>query len=128
MMQASYKSGRPLGTFYMHPTYLEDAGFKDIRTTQVNVPVGQWPDNEEQRKVGKMFLVILMESLEPHSMRLLTRYGDAERIWTAEEVRETIELAKKEILDWSEGLVNERRREGWCANFKWIVGRKSKNA
>ncbi|KAF2736910.1 hypothetical protein EJ04DRAFT_488903 [Polyplosphaeria fusca] len=128
MMQASYKSGRPLGTFYMHPTYLEDAGFKDIQTTQVNVPVGQWPDTEEQRKVGKMFLVILMESLEPHSMRLLTRYGDAERMWTADEVRAQIERGKQEILDWSEGLVDERRREGWCANFKWIVGRKSKNA
>ena len=53
---------------------------------------------------------------------------DAEKIWTADEVIEVVELAKKEILDWSEGLVNERRREGWCANFKWIVGRKSKNA
>ncbi|KAF2114807.1 S-adenosyl-L-methionine-dependent methyltransferase [Lophiotrema nucula] len=128
MMEASFKSGRPLGTYYMHPTYLEDAGFKDIRTTFVNVPVGQWPEDEEQRKIGKMFLIILLESLEPHSLRLLTRHGDAEKIWSAEEVRECVELCKKEILDWSEGLVDERRREGWCANFKWIIGRKSKNA
>ncbi|KAF2262057.1 S-adenosyl-L-methionine-dependent methyltransferase [Lojkania enalia] len=127
-MQASYKSGRPLGTFYMHPTYLEDAGFKDVRTTSVNVPVGQWPEDEKQKKIGKMFLVTFMECLEAFSLRLLTKHGDQERLWTAEEVRETVEAGKKEILEWSEGFGGEGRREGWCANFKWIVGRKSKNA
>ncbi|KAF2176280.1 S-adenosyl-L-methionine-dependent methyltransferase [Zopfia rhizophila CBS 207.26] len=128
MMTASFKSGRPLGTFYMHPTYLEDAGFKDVRTTYVNVPVGTWPEDEEQKKIGKMFLVVFMESLEPFCLRLLTKYGDAERIWTAEEVREVVEKAKNEILEWDARIEGVRRKEGWCANFKWVVGRKSKNA
>lgn len=128
MMQSSFKSGRPLGTYYMHPTYLEDAGFKDVRTTYVNVPVGQWPEDEEQRKVGKMFLVLFVESLEAHLLRLFTKYGDGEKIWTADEVREQIDIAKSEILEWNEGVGRENKAEGWCANFKWIVGRKSKNA
>lgn len=127
-MQASWKVGRHLGTAYMHATYLEDAGFKDIKTTYVNVPVGTWPEDPEQKKIGKMFLVVLMESLETHLLRLLTQWGDAEKKWTAEEVRAEIEQGKREIFDWSESIASENWKEGWCASFKWIVGRKSKNA
>jgi len=128
MMEASFKSGRPLGTFYMHPTYLEDAGFKDVRTTYVNVPIGQWPEDPEQKKIGKMFLVVFYESLEAHLLRLLTKWGDKERVWTVDEVRAEVERGKKEISEWSDGPGGREAREGWCANFKWIVGRKSKNA
>ncbi|KNG47209.1 S-adenosyl-L-methionine-dependent methyltransferase [Stemphylium lycopersici] len=53
-MEASFKSGRPLGLFYMHHSYLEEAGFEDIQTTHVNVPVGQWADTEAQKSLGKM--------------------------------------------------------------------------
>lgn len=128
VMQASFKSGRPIGTYYMHPTYLEDAGFKDVSTTYVNVPIGTWPEDEEQRKIGKLFLVCVMEMLEPNLLRLLTTWGDAEKVWTADEVREWIEKGKREILEWSRGPDRQGKREGWCASFKWIVGRKSKNA
>lgn len=128
MMEASFKSGRPLGTFYMHPTYLEDAGFKDVRTTYVNVPIGQWPEDPEQKKIGKMFLVVFYESLEAHLLRLLTKWGDKDKVWTVEEVLEEVERGKREIMDWSDGPGGRESREGWCANFKWIVGRKSKNA
>ncbi|PSN71138.1 hypothetical protein BS50DRAFT_570544 [Corynespora cassiicola Philippines] len=125
LMQASFKAGRPAGTFYMHPSYLEEAGFKDVHTTYVNVPVGQWPEDEEQKKIGKMMFVVAMESLEPLLLRLLTSCGDAEKVWTAREVREHVERSKKEILEWS---AVEPGLRGWCAHFKWIVGRKSKNA
>lgn len=128
VMQASFKSGRPIGTYYMHPTYLEDAGFKDVRTTHVNVPVGQWSDDPEQRKIGKLFLVLIMETLEAFLLRLLSTWGDAQKVWTAEEIRDTIEVGKTEILEWSRGPDRQGKREGWCANFKWIVGRKPTHA
>ncbi|KAF2205180.1 S-adenosyl-L-methionine-dependent methyltransferase [Delitschia confertaspora ATCC 74209] len=123
MMTASFKCGRPLGTSHMHPTYLEDAGFKDVRTTYVNVPVGTWSDDPEQKKIGKMWMVVLIESLEPHCLRLLTKHGDVEKVWTKEEVREAVEAGKREILEW-EGRVQKREVEGWVGNFKWMVGRK----
>lgn len=128
MMEASFKAGRPLGLFYMHKTFLEDAGFKDVRTTAyVNVPVGQWPEDEEQKRLGKMFLVVLMESLEAHLLRLATKWGDRERVWTEQEVREHIELAKAEILEWRGGEGGggmDVKIKGWCAGFRWVVGRK----
>ncbi|KZM19466.1 uncharacterized protein EKO05_0003062 [Ascochyta rabiei] len=124
MMEASFKSGRPLGLFYMHPSYLEEAGFTDIKTTHVNVPLGQWAADEEQKRVGKLMLVVVMEGFEASLLRLLTKYGDKERVWSAEEVRADIARAQQEIVEWVER--SERgEAEGWCASFKWITGRKS---
>ncbi|KAJ8115392.1 hypothetical protein OPT61_g2943 [Boeremia exigua] len=102
MMEASYKSGRPLGLFYMHPSYLEEAGFTDIQTTQVNVPIGQWVNDEEQKRIGKLLLVVVMEGFEASLLRLLTKFGDRERIWSAEEVRKDIGRAQLEVADWVE--------------------------
>lgn len=127
MMEASFKSGRVLGLFYMHPTYLEEAGFTDIKTTHVNVPIGQWAEDEEQKSIGKLMLVVIMEGFEASLLRLLTKYGDKERIWSAEEVRAGIACAQQEIANWVER--SERgEAEGWCASFKWITGRKSWHA
>lgn len=123
-MEASFKSGRPLGTFYMHPSYLEEAGFTDVKTTQVNVPVGQWPKDEAQRSIGKLMLVVVMETMEAGLPRLLTRWGDKEKIWTLEEVEAGFTLARQEILEWST-RAERGEVEGWCASFKWITGRKS---
>lgn len=127
MMEASYKSGRPLGLFYMHQSYLEEAGFTDIKTTHVNVPIGQWADDEDQKRIGKLMLVVVLEGFESSLLRLLTKFGDRERIWTAEEVRADIALAQQEVADWVDK--SERgEAEGWCASFKWITGRKSWHA
>ncbi|KAF1832781.1 acid phosphatase/Vanadium-dependent haloperoxidase [Decorospora gaudefroyi] len=127
IMEASFKSGRPLGRYYMNPSYLEEAGFKDIQTTNVNVPVGQWVEDEAQRPIGKMMYVLGMELLEPLCLRLLTQWGSKDRVWTAEEVRADCETARKEIADWLKR--SERGEvEGWCASFKWIIGQKSWHA
>ncbi|KAJ4322194.1 hypothetical protein N0V94_002542 [Neodidymelliopsis sp. IMI 364377] len=127
VMEASFKSGRPVGLFYMHPSYLEEAGFTDIQSTHVNIPIGQWAGDEEQKRMGKTMLVVLMEGLEASVLRLLTKYGDEEKIWSAEEVRADVERAQQEIADWIER--SERGEvEGWCASFKWITGRKSWHA
>lgn len=124
MMEASYKSGRPLGLFYMHPTYLQEAGFTDIQTTTVNVPIGQWAGSEEQKRIGKLMLVVVMEGFEASLLRLLTKYGDRERVWSAEQVRREIKRAQREVKD----VVQRAERgeaEEWCASFKWITARKS---
>ncbi|KAH7355546.1 S-adenosyl-L-methionine-dependent methyltransferase [Pyrenochaeta sp. MPI-SDFR-AT-0127] len=127
MMEASFKSGRPLGTFYMHASYLEEAGFTDIQTTSVNVPIGQWAQDEAQRSIGKLMLVVVMETFEASLLRLLTRYGDKEKAWTAEEVRTECAVAQQEVADWC-ARAERGEVEGWCASFKWVTGRKSWHA
>lgn len=44
-----------------------------MRTMYVNVPVGMWSTDEEQKRIGKMLFVALMESLEPYALHLLTK-------------------------------------------------------
>ncbi|KAJ5061059.1 hypothetical protein J3E72DRAFT_241182 [Bipolaris maydis] len=126
-MEASFRSGRPLGLFYMHHSYLEEAGFVDIQTTHVNVPVGQWAEDEAQKSLGKMMFVLGMEIFEPVCLRLLTRWGSKNKVWTEDELRADVRLAQQEIKDYVER--SERGEvEGWCASFKWITARKSWHA
>lgn len=127
VMESSFISGRPLGLYYMHPSYLEEAGFTDIQTTHVNVPIGQWGQDETQRSIGKLMLVIVMETFEASLLRLLTKYGDKEKIWSAEEVRMAIAAAQHEVGDWC-ARAEKGEVEGWCASFKWITARKSWHA
>ena len=118
-VSASFTSGRPLGIHYMHPSYLEEAGFVDIQTTHVNVPVGQWVDDEAQRSVGKMMLVLVLETMEAGSLRLCTKWGG----WTVEEVRERVAEARREVTDYV-ARTESGEMEGWCVGFRWITGRK----
>lgn len=124
VMEASFKSGRPLGTYYMNPSYLEEAGFTDIQMTQVNVPVGQWHKDEKQKSIGKLMQVVMLERLEACFHRLLTRWGDKEKVWTVEEIESAVEVARAEMGDWFE-RAERGECEGWCATFKWITARKS---
>ncbi|OCL07302.1 hypothetical protein AOQ84DRAFT_295358 [Glonium stellatum] len=132
--QASRVAGKTLGTAYISASMLEAAGFSDVRSTQVNVPVGTWHEDEKQKAIGKLFLVCVMEGLEATCLRLLTRYGGegGSPPWSAEQVREACEKAKQELL--KVGTVRDngggKRHvvgEGWCAQFKWAVGRRSRS-
>jgi hypothetical protein len=87
--------------------------------TQVNVPVGTWPQDPRQKALGKMFAVTLVEGCEAHCLRLLTRYGG----WSKEEVRELVELVKGEVMRCAVGE-GGREAEGWVGTFRWVVGRK----
>ncbi|KAF2824040.1 PAP2-domain-containing protein [Ophiobolus disseminans] len=111
-IEASFKSGRPIGTFYMHASYLEEAGFTDIQTTQVNVPVGPWPRDEKQKSIGKLMLVVLMEMFEASALRLLGKYGDREKVWTLEEIETQIAIAQQEIAEWN-ARAEQGEVEGW---------------
>jgi SAM-dependent methyltransferase len=125
MMEASFKAARPLGLFYMHPSYLSDAGFVDVQTTHVNCPVGMWSDDPAQRAIGKLMLVVVLEGLEANTLRLLTSVGDRERVWSAEEVRREVEVAKEEIRDWA--ARSERGEvDGLMLQFKWVTARKKR--
>ena len=133
-VQAARTSGKVLGTAHITTSLLEAAGFTDVRITQVNVPVGTWHGDERQKAIGKMFLVCFMEGLEATCLRLLTRYGGevGGPPWSAAQVREACGKAKQELLEVGTVRENGGKKgplagEGWCAQFKWAVGRRSRS-
>ena len=133
-VQAAQTSGKVLGTAHITTSLLEAAGFTDVRITQVNVPVGTWHEDEKQKAIGKMFLVCFMEGLEATCLRLLTRYGGevGGPPWSAAQVREACDKAKQELLEVGTVRENGGKKgplagEGWCAQFKWAVGRRSRS-
>jgi hypothetical protein len=68
-----------------------------------------------------------METIESAAYRLLTKWGDKDKIWTIEEVKADLVVARQEMKDWCE-RAEKGEVEGWCATFKWITGRRSWHA
>jgi len=91
---AADKAGRPLGVRHLKRSNLEAAGFKNVRTTVLDAPIGTWPKDARKQSIGKMWLIAVLEGLEATSLRLLTR----EMNWKAEDVRELCDKAKAELV------------------------------
>lgn len=91
---AAEKAGTPVDTGHLRRSLLEGAGFKSVRTTVLDAPVGTWPTDPKKRSIGKMWLISVLEGLEATSLRLLTR----EMNWKAEEVRELCDKVKAELV------------------------------
>ena len=87
----------PRDLSHLEPALLASIGYTEITTRILNLPIGPWPG--EKATAGKMLLVALLEGLEAHSLRLLTKY----KSWTAEEVRDLCEKAKAELSVWKTG-------------------------
>ncbi|EFE34038.1 uncharacterized protein ARB_06989 [Trichophyton benhamiae CBS 112371] len=96
---AAEMAGYPRSFNHLRSAAFEAAGFTDIRIYDTNIPVGTWPTDPQEKTLGKMTLIVLFESLEATSMRLLTKYLG----WTAEEVIDLCKKVQLEILA-SEGM------------------------
>lgn len=96
---AAEMAGYPRSFNHLRSAAFEAAGFTDIRIYDTNIPVGTWPADPQEKTLGKMTLIVLFESLEATSMRLLTKYLG----WTAEEVIDLCKKVQLEILA-SEGM------------------------
>ncbi|KAI9818506.1 MAG: hypothetical protein M1827_000565 [Pycnora praestabilis] len=91
---AADKAGTSCGTAHLKRPILEKAGFTDITTTIMDIPVGTWSEQERWKRVGKMWLVSMLETLEGGSLRLLTRQAG----WKKEEVTDLIEKVRHELV------------------------------
>ncbi|WEW56481.1 hypothetical protein PRK78_001926 [Emydomyces testavorans] len=92
------------GFEHLRPSALAAAGFEDIRTREIEVPIGTWPTDPKKKTMGKMALIVLLEGLEAMSMRLLTKYTG----WKAEDVIDLCEKVKVEIVS-SQGAFGTAR-------------------
>lgn len=93
MRSAAEAAGHPRDLRHLLPADLTAVGFVDIRVLERTIPVGLWPDTPQQKLLGKMALVALLEGLEAFSLRQLTATGN----WTEEGVRELCEKVKAEL-------------------------------
>ena len=91
---AATRAGRSLGLDHMKKAAFDDAGLSVTKSKTFEVPLGTWPDDPQKKLAGKMAMIVALEGLEAHSLRLLTKHLG----WKAEEVRDLCSKVQQEIL------------------------------
>ncbi|KAK8199425.1 hypothetical protein IWZ00DRAFT_14498 [Phyllosticta capitalensis] len=109
-IEAAERAGRSMSLAHIRsPAQLAAAGFVDIHTRVVDLPMGPWPNDEKRALMGKMWLVACAEGIEALCLRLLTR----EAGWSAERVREMVAVARAELLEGRHGGVKTEVVFAW---------------
>ncbi|KAF8859591.1 putative Demethylmenaquinone methyltransferase [Acephala macrosclerotiorum] len=80
--ECSQRAGRPRGAAHLQPEVLAGAGFVDVNVTEKVIPMGVWPDNKEDKLLGRHFLVAQLCGIESLCLRPFTEQmgWDVERI------------------------------------------------
>lgn len=91
---AAAEAGYPRDLGHLREEVLTAAGFVDVRVLERTIPIGLWPEDMEEKTLGKMALIALLEGLEAYGLRSLTRSGR----WTLEQARELCEKVKEECM------------------------------
>ncbi|KAI9837442.1 MAG: hypothetical protein M1819_007090 [Sarea resinae] len=91
---AAELAGTPRTVAHLKRSMLEAAGFCDIETTVIDVPLGTWPEDARKLAIGKLWLISTLEGLEAASMRLLTNQLG----WGPGQVKEICEKVRTELI------------------------------
>jgi SAM-dependent methyltransferase len=94
MRSAAEAAGYPRDLSHLRPAMLSAAGFVDVRVLEREVPIGLWPVDIQEKTLGKMVLIALLEGLEAYSLRHLT----ATSKWTPDQVRDLCDKVKRELM------------------------------
>ncbi|PGH18052.1 hypothetical protein AJ79_00678 [Helicocarpus griseus UAMH5409] len=71
--EASSKFGKPLDVVPSLPGRMKKAGFEDVSTQVLKLPVGNWPKDKHMKEVGRFQQVQMLQALEPYSLFLFTK-------------------------------------------------------
>ena len=91
-IEASHKGGRPWDNVQYYPKWFTEIGFEDIETKVFRVPLGSWPDDPLEVKIGTWSMLNTRIALEAWTFRNLERIG-----WTAEQTKALIKDVKEEL-------------------------------
>lgn len=91
---AAAEAGYPRDLGHLREEAFSAAGFVDVRVLERTIPIGLWPEDLQEKTLGKMALIALLEGLEAYGLRSLTRSGR----WTLEQARELCEKVRDECL------------------------------
>lgn len=78
------RAGKPRGVAHLQPEVLAAAGFVDVGVTEKLIPMGIWPEDKEDKKLGKHFLVAQLCGIESLCLRPFTEQMG----WNVEKIRE----------------------------------------
>ena len=91
---ATQEAGYPRDLHHLCTELFTDAGFTDVNVLEHTIPIGLWPEDQNEKTVGKMALFVLLEGLEAYALRPLTRHAR----WSHEETLSLCENVKGELL------------------------------
>ncbi|KAH8594763.1 putative Demethylmenaquinone methyltransferase [Bisporella sp. PMI_857] len=117
VQEGSRMAGRPRSIEHLAPSYLTDLGFTDVKCSIYAIPVGVWPDEEEVRRVGKHFLIAVVNGIESLCLRVLSE----QRGWDIEEIQYTVEKVGQTMWDIA---TDPERSKGMTFEIRVLVGRK----
>jgi hypothetical protein len=91
--KAPTKMGRPPPDIEPWKGMLEKAGFEDVKAVQVKEPIGPWPKDPSQKRIGAMTLLNDETYAESHCMAPFTRVLGME----VKEGREVIDASHRAV-------------------------------
>ena len=92
LQSAAEKAGITLQLEHLRKSVVETSGLSVLRTTSLEVPLGNYSPDPRLKMVGKMALIAALEGLESTALRLLTR----ELKWEPDDVKD---LCSKVVQD-----------------------------
>lgn len=87
-------SGFPRDLRHLRKEALLAAGFDDITIIEETFPIGLWPEDIHDKTLGKMALIALLEGLEAHALRPLTKLAG----YTLEAAKDLCKKVQEEVL------------------------------
>ena len=91
---ASVKAGRPRGNQHLDTGYLVEAGFTDIETRTVEIPITM-----ETGAAGKIWLIAVVDGIEALCLRPLTKYMGWDPEYTKKCCEESAHLVARHAKD-----------------------------
>ncbi|KAI5811885.1 S-adenosyl-L-methionine-dependent methyltransferase [Pyronema omphalodes] len=73
LRESMLKMGRPAPTLESMKMLLENAGFEDIHALEAKEPIGPWPKDPRQKRIGAMSLLNFEGGFESYGMAAFTR-------------------------------------------------------
>ncbi|RDW70075.1 hypothetical protein BP5796_08472 [Coleophoma crateriformis] len=115
--EASIKSGRPRTVSHMDPERLVAAGFEEVSVIDYDIPFGSWPEDKENKFLGKLFFTTSIAGIEALSLRVLTKFAG----WNADEVKAMRELVENDLTAF---IKDKEKVDGCIVKLKVLRARK----
>ncbi|MCJ1403166.1 hypothetical protein MMC11_006389 [Xylographa trunciseda] len=92
LQSATEKAGIAVSFEHLRKSVVEASGLSVLKTTMLEFPLGNYPQDSRLKMVGRMALIAALEGLESTALRLLTK----ELLWEPDNVKE---LCSKVVQD-----------------------------